>query len=358
VAAACGATVAEVALAWLLELDPGVVAIPGARRPETARSAAAAARLRLDEPDRATLAARFQRPERVPRRPAHGEGEIVLIMGIAGAGKTRAVEDYVARGYLRLNRDERGGSLRQLAGALQDALESGERRVVLDNTYLARATRSHVVDTAVRYSVASRCVWLDTPLPQAQVNLVERLLDQYGSLPAPAELKRLARRDPGVMAPTSQMRMLRELEPPSADEGFGVVEVVPFARAPRSRPGRAGVFVAAAALESSCEEALAVGDPAAPRLVFDWSADGVADGLERLVARLAAGAAGPVEGALCPHGGGPPTCWCRPPLPGLPLTFARKHDVDPARSTLVGVSPAHRALAAAIGARFVTVAGA
>ena len=40
VAHACGATPAEVALAWLLGLSPGVVAIPGARRPETARSAA------------------------------------------------------------------------------------------------------------------------------------------------------------------------------------------------------------------------------------------------------------------------------------------------------------------------------
>ena len=47
----------------------------------------------------------------------------------------------------------------------------------------------------------------------------------------------------------------------------------------------------------------------------------------------------------------PPSCWCRPPLPGLPLAFARAHDVDPARSMLVGLSPAHRALATALGAR-------
>ena len=37
------ATPWEVALAWLLELSPAVIAIPGARRPETARSAARAA---------------------------------------------------------------------------------------------------------------------------------------------------------------------------------------------------------------------------------------------------------------------------------------------------------------------------
>ena len=41
-----GATPAEIALAWLLQLSPDVVAIPGARRTETARSAARAATVR------------------------------------------------------------------------------------------------------------------------------------------------------------------------------------------------------------------------------------------------------------------------------------------------------------------------
>ena len=48
VAATRGATPAEVALAWLLELSPVIVPIPGARRPETARSAAGAASLSLE----------------------------------------------------------------------------------------------------------------------------------------------------------------------------------------------------------------------------------------------------------------------------------------------------------------------
>ncbi len=98
-----------------------------------------------------------------------------------------------------------------------------------------------------------------------------------------------------------------------------------------------------------------MGDPGDPRLVFDWSADGVAHGLDDLVARLAAEVEGPVESAFCPHGGGPPVCWCRPPLPGLPLAFARTHDVDPVRSFVVGTGPAHGALAAALGASYVAI---
>jgi hypothetical protein len=277
-------------------------------------------------------------------------------MGIAGAGKTTAVAEYAGRGYRRLNRDELGGSLRSVARELDDALAAGAPSVVLDNTYLTRASRSHVVDAARRHGRPARCVWLDVPLAQAQVNLVERILARHGSLPGPGELRTLSRHEPGVMTPTSQMRMLRELEPPTADEGFDEIEIVPFSRAPRPADLRPGVFVAASALAGrGLDLARDTGAASDPRLVFDWAADGQARGLDEAVARLAAVVDGPVVGAFCPHGGGPPVCWCRPPLPGLPLAFSRAHGVDPARSILVGTSRAHRNLAAALDAVFVAV---
>jgi hypothetical protein len=114
------------------------------------------------------------------------------------------------------------------------------------------------------------------------------------------------------------------------------------------------VFVAASALaQPGWERAIGAGAPDAPHLVFDWSTD--ADALVAAAASLSAEIPGSVETALCAHGGGPPTCWCRPPLPGLPLAFARAHGVDPARSLLVGTSPAHRTLAATLGARYLAV---
>jgi aryl-alcohol dehydrogenase-like predicted oxidoreductase len=354
IANAHNASPAEVALAWLLELSPAIIAIPGARRPETARSAARAALLRLDAPERAGLARTFGRPRQArPERPRPAQdADVVMVMGIPGAGKSRVAHEYAARGYLRLNRDERGGTLRELADALDEELSSGVRRVVLDNTYLTRATRSYVIEAARRHRVPARCIWLDTPLAQAQVNLVERLLERFGSLPTPAELRGLARREPGILTPTSQMRALRELEPPSTDEGMAVAERVPFTRTPSSRPARAGVFVAAGALrQPGWKQALEHGDPGAPHLVFDWIPDGSLDAA--CVARVSAEVSGPVESALCPHPAGPPTCWCRPPLPGLLLAFARAHGVDPSRSILIGAGPAHRTLATTLGAEYV-----
>ena len=328
VAADRGVTPAQAALAWLLGLSPAVIAIPGATRPETARSAAAAAAVELDP---AALTA--SRP--APVRQAGGGAEVVVVMGIPGAGKTRHAAELAGRGYVRLNRDERGGSLRRLADDLDEALAAGARRVVLDNTYLTRAARSHVIDAAGRHGLPARCVWLDTPLAQAQVNIVERLLDGEE-----------------VLAPTSQMRAVRELEPPTADEGWAVLETIPFARAPRD--GVPGVFVAAAALgRAGWREALGAAEREAPHLLFDWRPGGDPAELEPGRAVLAAEVSGPVEAALCPHAPGPPRCWCRPPLPALMSAFARRRGIDPARSVVVGTSAAHGTLAAALGARLV-----
>jgi hypothetical protein len=229
--------------------------------------------------------------------------------------------------------------------------------VVLDNTYLTRAARSYVLETAARHGAPVRCVWLNTPLAQAQVNLVQRLIERFGTVPAPEQLRALSRAHEGVMAPTSQMRAARELEPPSLDEGFARVEEVPFERHRRAHgtDGR-GVLVAAPALEATgWEAALAAAEPSAPHLIFDWRPDGSADELDGARARLRQVVDGTVEVAICTHGGGPPRCWCRPPLPGLALSFATAHGFAPSQGIVVGSGPAHRTLANALGAQHIPV---
>jgi aryl-alcohol dehydrogenase-like predicted oxidoreductase len=358
VAGANGATPAETALAWVLDLSPVVVAIPGARHPESARSAARAANLHPSTNDRAVLNRAFgvRRPDhRMPAKPLVG-AEVVMLVGIPGAGKSRLADDYVNRGYLRLNRDEAGGSLTELASTLDAKLAAGAHRVVMDNTYLTRAARSHVIETANRHRVPTRCIWLDTPLAQAQVNLIDRLLDRFGSLPSAEDLRLAARREPGFLMPTSQMRAQRELEVPSIDEGLAQVDRLPFSRAATSLRTQMGVFVAAGAMTGpDWKSAIEQGNPRAPHLVFDWCPKGCSDALAVAAGLLSAVVTGPVESSACQHGDGPPTCWCRPPLPGLFLAFARVHSIDPSRSLVLGITPAHRRLAMTLGAEYVPV---
>ena len=313
---------AQQSLAWVLSRSPAVVAIPGARSPQAVRSAVAALRLEPPVPSKAESA------------PAPSGAEVVLVMGIPGSGKSRLAADL--EGYERLNRDDRGGSLPAIARELDRRLGQGAERLVLDNTYLTRSSRNLAVETAVRHGARVRCVWLDTPLAQAQVNIVLRQLDMFGRLPPPEELRELARSHPGLMAPTSQLRAVRQFEAPADDEGFVSVERVPFRR--DALPGVPGVFVAADAVPG-----FRIEDASVPHLVFGWHVP-----RDMVIAGAVV--------ASCPHPGGPPVCWCLPPLPGLVLAFCHTHGVDPSRSVLVGTSPAHRALAAAVGARFTSPA--
>jgi aryl-alcohol dehydrogenase-like predicted oxidoreductase len=327
----------EEALGSLLALSPSVVAIPGARTPEAARAALAAAHREVEPVSRTRAAA------------TEGDREVVLVMGIPGAGKSRLAATFSE--YLRLNRDARGGTLRALAEELDRELAAGASRVVLDNTYLTRVERSRVVDAAARHGARVRCLWLDTPVAQAQVNLVGRILERFGGdLPSPDELRRASRREAGILAPTSQLRAVRELEEPSFDEGFAELERLSFVR--KRGPGGAGILVAASVLAVPGWEALLAGlAPGRPHLLFDWRPAAAADVLTVDAARLEAVVGGHVEHAVCTHPGGPPICWCRPALPGLPLAFANRNGVELSRSILVGTTATHRALAATVGAQ-------
>ena len=148
------------------------------------------------------------------------------------------------------------------------------------------------------------------------------------------------------------MRALRELEPPSPDEGFAAVEHVPFDAHDRGA-GRAGVFVAAAALSRAGWEQ-AVEAETAPHLVFDWNPDG---GRETLDAEAAAPLRGglragrdralPAPGAARRPAGAARRCrGCRS------RSRARTASTRRAR-LLVGTGPAHRTLATTLGARYV-----
>ena len=386
VAARHGATPFEIALAWLEDLYDVVIPLPGVTRIESVHSVARARRIAFTDADRRDLDERFPIPPHprtshlaprtpapphlaprtpapshlapphprtahlAPRTPAPShlaprtDREVVMVMGLPAAGKTTLTQTLVAQGYRRLNRDEAGGSLSSLIPELQGELAGGATRLVLDNTYVTRKSRAAVIQAAADFNVSVRCQWLTTSLDDAQVNAATRLITKYGTLPDETGLAALRKRDVNVFPPTVLFRYQRELEPPDALEGFSAIEQVRFER--QTAPD----FVNPAAIVW-CDDfeklvsfaPMLKAEAASGRRLFGLSwQPAVAEGT-RSLADVEAALAGvkarlgvAIEFAFCPHGAGPPKCWCRKPLPGLGVLLIQRHRLDPARCVYIG----------------------
>jgi len=365
-AAALDATPFDVALAWLAGLSEMIVPLPGATRIETARAIARHRSLHLTGEQTARLDALCPPARLIRREPppavtvapaARPDAEVVIIMGLPGAGKSTLADSFAAKGYLRLNRDEAGGTLRGLVPALDRALASGTPRIVLDNTYVSRASRAAVIQAAAARGVAVRCVWLTTSVEDAQVNAVSRIVERYGRLLDVDQIAALRKRDPAALPPMTQFRYQRELEPPDVSEGFACVDVVPFER--RRDPSRVNRAVLiwcddlvadpghAATLRQYAEQGFRL-------LGLSWQPD-VAAGtrtaadVESMFAQMNARLGLAIDVEYCPHAAGPPRCWCRKPLPGLGVLLIHRHQLDPAQCLYVGDGPQDAGYARRLG---------
>lgn len=336
----------EVALAFLRGL--GVIPLPGPTKISTAESCAR--RIELAPEAMATLRERF-----VGGTPAAArDGEVVMIMGMPGAGKSTLATRFA--GYTRLNRDDRGGTLKQLADELAATLERGDTRVVLDNTYATRTSRAQVIKVAQRHGVAVRGISLEISMADAQRNAVARMLERYGRLLEPAEL--VAEKQIG---PGAQFRYRRQLEPPRIEEGFAALEEVAFERAPEPAGIRAAIFELDNLVWHGRPRGPIALIPGARERIFEYRANGYAiagtcwqpESFTAVADEMLREAVGEISIARCTHPAGPPVCWCRKPMPGLALALARAHGYSLADSVHIGRGPADRNFALAAGLQLV-----
>jgi aryl-alcohol dehydrogenase-like predicted oxidoreductase/predicted kinase/histidinol phosphatase-like enzyme len=410
-----GATAAEVALAWLEDLSSAIVALPGPTRLETVQSLIRARDIVLTDEDRALLDSRFPAseavrnaacdavasgtedsplgatpggPEGPPLHIAGGslnppaavrQGEVVLVMGLPAAGKSTIARALVEQGYTRLNRDEAGGTLRDLLPRLERLIAEGASRVVLDNTYVSRASRALVVQAAARLGLPVRCLWLSTPVEAAQVNAAWRMVSKYGRLLEPDEMRRTVKRDISAFAPGVQFRHQRELEPPHPSEGFARIETMPFERThDPSLTNKALIVWCDDVLlrsRSAGRTPLSIEDldvfsergPILRRYRDDgWRLLGLAwrpeiadralttDQADAIFVRMQEALGVSMEILYCPHGAGPPICWCRKPLPGLGVVFTQRHRLAPSRCIYVGPGPQDPGFARRLGFEYRT----
>jgi len=391
------ATPHEIALAALCNAAEHVIPLIGATSTESIRSCLSALALPLDLSDRTALGIKYSfdpapealgalapatAPAGLPSLQANqGPGdapEVVLLMGIQGAGKSELVASYVERGYARLNRDALGGKLDNLVPKLGQLLAAGQRRVVLDNTYPTRLSRAPVVAMSHSHGVAVRCRYLQTPMAEARVNVVLRMVAKYGRPLGPEEMKAYVKTDPNLPPPAALSRWASSFEPPALDEGFAVVDAIPFVRRldpthtqkgllldvdGTVRKSRSGELYPRhpddVELLPGRREILAGWVAAGYRLFFVSNQSGVASGkltqamaqavFQRTVELLGLPIA---EIAFCPHQAFPLSCYCRKPMPGLGVYLMQRHLLAREHLIVVGDMDSDAEFAVGLGARY------
>lgn len=399
IAAHHGITPHEAAMAALLDLGPPVIPLFGATKRASVESSLKALRVPFDAKDRADLESKITfaptaealaatAPPVIPaglRTLTAGEGpgdepEVVVMMGVQGAGKSSEVARYVERGYARLNRDLLGGDLSDLIPRMEELFASGQKRIVLDNTYATRVSRYAVIRKAHEHGVPVRCRFMATPIDEAYANVVLRILERYGKLLGPEELKELGKDDPNLPPPAAMAKWAASFEAPNVDEGFGVVEEIPFVR--RVDPaftGKGLLLDVDGTLRKTKSGEIFPRDPEdvellpgrretlqrfvdeGYKLFFVSNQSGIASGTltkeaaEAAFARTIALLGLPVEEVVyCPHPAFPAGCFCRKPLPGMGVSLIQRHKLSRQGLIMVGDMDSDQDFARSLGVKYVT----
>jgi HAD superfamily hydrolase (TIGR01662 family) len=304
----------------------------------------------------------------------HLPSEIVLVLGYPASGKTTVTQDYVKRGYVRLNRDVMSGKVDDLLHPLENYIMGGQGTFVLDNLFATRASRKPFIDLGRKHGLAVNAVVMGTSIEDSQYNACTRMMEKKGKILSPEEIK--AARDPNLFPPAVLFAYRKDYQKPEKSEGFTDITTVPFVRRPTGynnkglwldydgclRRSRAGnkwpTHPDDVETLNGRSEVLKEFERHAFRLLGASNQSAIAKGelshedavacFERTNDMLGVD----IEIGYCPHRVPPITCYCRKPMPGMGVHWIEKYKLDPRRVVMVGDMTTDKTFAARCGVMF------
>lgn len=304
--------------------------------------------------------------------------EIVLVCGSPASGKTSYAKDNFSKPYVRLSRDDLGGTIKGLAVRLQERIDAGKTAFVLDNCFTTIESRSHFVKVGQRNNIPVRCVWLKATCEESQLNASLRMIRKYGSLLGPKEIAEKGKKDPGCFPAAPLFVYRKTFEKPTVAEGFHAVEPIKFVRKwSKEYKNRALILDYDGTLRETksggkypdgvkdieilpnrkevLQKYLDQGYILAGVSNQSWIGKGILtwdqvnEGLEYTNDLLGHD----IDYHFCPHSVPPIMCHCRKPQTGLGALLIEKYKLNPADSIYVGDMTTDKTFAKRCGFNFV-----
>lgn len=286
------------------------------------------------------------------------QGEIIVFVGYPASGKSTEAQQYVDQGYYRLNRDELGGSLKDINVRLEELIVLGKRKFVLDNTYPTVSSRKPIIEIGQKYDIPVICIHETTSIENSQFNAALRIIRQEGRLLKPDEISKST--NPKVIPASAIFNYRRKFEKPEMTEGFANIKRVTFKRKLDSSYVNRAIFFDYDSIRETksgrkypIDKNDIVLKPGRQAALSDFKARGFkiiglsnqsAIGKEMFTANDAKALFeytnelldGIVDGYdFCPHDSYPIQCYCRKPMPGIGVEFIEKFKLNPGKCYMI-----------------------
>ena len=324
--------------------------------------------------------------------------ELVLISGYQASGKTTITQEYLDKGFKRVNRDELGGSVESTIPVARNHLSAGES-VVADNTFLSIPDRTPWIEMAKEVGASIHCIHMDTAWEDCQMNACLRMIERRGKVLSPEEFK--GESDPNLF-PIAVLFMSKNKfenkkkkgvcpipdfpgsQVPKKSHGFDSVELRKFKRVwGDEHTHSAFIFDADGLLRESTGEHPWPTNPdhvevkdkelaVIKQMIADQKPDfllGVSNqsthekkecltplaDIDACFERTNELTGLDIEWTYCPHYRFPTACYCRKPQVGLAAELIVKHNLLPSKCTMFGDSTSDGTFAKRAGFNFVHV---
>ena len=301
--------------------------------------------------------------------------EITLTVGLPAAGKSTIVKEYTDKGFAKLSRDEVGGGLEALNDKLKDWIRMGKTQIIMDNTYVTKDSRKGVLEIAKKNGYKVTCLYVATPIEEAQYNAVSRMINRHGKLFQAADFK--VSTDPNMFPVAALYKANKSLEKPTTAEGFDELKSIPFKRKHNGYTNKAIIFDYDGTLRVTKSGNIFPTDPddivALPGrtekinqlkkegyiILGVSNQSGVAKGqltyemAEKCFNKTNELLNVDIDYRFCSHSVPPIVCYCRKPGVGYGVEFIEKYKLDPSQCIMVGDMKTDETFAKRCGFKFI-----